>query len=169
MPGLYLLIYIERVPKDSTSLVKAVSIPLIIEAISITVTTPIITPMIVKNDRSLLARSVARASQRFSSMSLLNSFNALVRPLFLICSQSLDGVQSRCFPRRYDSRNYSHSAGCGQRAQDCQEREVGWENESSDRFAYHPCQKNADRTADCRQGDGFEQELFQDVGLARAE
>src|SRR2546423_8160063 len=74
MPGLYLLMYIERVPNDSTSLVNAVSIPLMIDAINITVTTPIITPMIVKNDRSLLARSVARANQRFSRISLRNSF-----------------------------------------------------------------------------------------------
>ena len=74
MPGLYLLMYIERVPKASTSLVNAVSIPLMIDAINITVTTPIITPMIVKNDRSLLARSVARANQRFSRISLRNSF-----------------------------------------------------------------------------------------------
>src|SRR5256885_309274 len=74
MPGLYLLMYIERVPKDSISLVNAVSMPLISAAISITVTTPMITPMIVRKERSLLARSVARANQRFSRMSLRNSF-----------------------------------------------------------------------------------------------
>src|SRR5438034_8688134 len=74
MPGLYLLMYIERVPNDSTSLVKAVSMPLIIEAMSITVTTPMITPITVRNERSLFARSVPRAIQRFSKMSDLNSF-----------------------------------------------------------------------------------------------
>src|SRR5437773_12500900 len=74
MPGLYLLMYIERVPNDSTSLVKAISMPLIIEAMSITVTTPMITPITVRNERSLLARKVPRAIQRFSKMSDLNSF-----------------------------------------------------------------------------------------------
>src|SRR5881296_1433971 len=74
MPGLYLLMYIERVPNDSTSLVKAVSIPLIIEAMSITVTTPMITPMTVRNERSLLARKVPSAIQRFSKMSERKSF-----------------------------------------------------------------------------------------------
>src|SRR5437764_5369091 len=74
MPGLNLLMYIDRVPNDSTSLVKAVSIPLIIEAMSITVTTPMITPTTVRNERSLFARSVPRAIQRFSKMSLRKSF-----------------------------------------------------------------------------------------------
>src|SRR5438128_1284494 len=80
MPGLYLLMYIERVPNDSTSLVKAVSIPLIIEAMSITVTTPMITPMTVRNDRSLLARKVPSAIQRFSNMSDLKSFISSLQP-----------------------------------------------------------------------------------------
>src|SRR4030095_6758620 len=74
MPGLNLLMYIERVPKDSTSLVNAVSIPLMIEAISITVTNPLITPMMVRNERILLARKVARANQRFSRISERNIF-----------------------------------------------------------------------------------------------
>src|SRR6185295_18592337 len=87
MPGLYLLIYIERVPNDSTSLVNAVSIPLIIEAINITVTTPIITPMIVRKDRILLARSVFRANQRFSRMSLLSSFIILIRLCFSLLAK----------------------------------------------------------------------------------
>src|SRR5437660_8621526 len=82
MPGLYLLMYIERVPNDSTSLVKAVSIPLIIEAISITVTTPMITPMTVRNERSLLARRVPSANQRFSKISLRNNFIVLY---FVLC------------------------------------------------------------------------------------
>src|SRR5437870_13567082 len=82
MPGLYLLMYIERVPNDSTSLVTAVSKPAITEAMSITVMTPIITPVTVREERSLLARNVARASQRFSIMSLRNSF---------ISFQSTDG------------------------------------------------------------------------------
>src|SRR5437879_5215976 len=73
MPGLYLLMYNERVPKDSTSLVTAVSTPAMNEAISMTVTTPIITPITVKNERSLLARSVPRAIQRFSRISDLRS------------------------------------------------------------------------------------------------
>src|SRR2546425_6799020 len=80
MPGLYLLMYIERVPKDSTSLVKAVSMPLIIEAMSITVTTPMITPMTVRNERSLFARSVPRAIQRFSKMSERKSFISSLQP-----------------------------------------------------------------------------------------
>ena len=74
IPGLNLLMYIERVPNDSTALVTAKSKPAMIEAISITVTTPMITPMTVRNDRNLLARSVARAIQRFSRMSDLNNF-----------------------------------------------------------------------------------------------
>src|SRR5215468_8312234 len=69
MPGLNLLMYIERVPNDSTSLVTAVSTPAMIEAISITVTTPMITPMTVRNERSLLARRVPKAIQRFSRIS----------------------------------------------------------------------------------------------------
>src|SRR2546427_3047294 len=80
MPGLYLLMYIERVPNDSTSLVKAVSMPLIIEAMSITVTTPMITPITVRNERSLLARKVPRAIQRFSKMSLRKSFISSLQP-----------------------------------------------------------------------------------------
>src|SRR6266700_1076741 len=80
MPGLYLLMYIERVPNDSTSLVKAVSMPLIIEAMSITVTTPMITPMTVRNERSLLARKVPRAIQRFSKISDLKSFIISLQP-----------------------------------------------------------------------------------------
>src|SRR2546425_11010667 len=80
MPGLYLLMYIERVPNDSTSLVKAVSMPLIIEAMSITVTTPMITPMTVRNERSLLARKVPRAIQRFSKMSERKSFIGSLAP-----------------------------------------------------------------------------------------
>src|SRR5207253_9253093 len=80
MPGSNLLIYIERVPNDSTSLVKAVSIPLIIDAISITVTTPMITPMIVRNERSLLARKVASANQRLSRMSDRKSFISSLQP-----------------------------------------------------------------------------------------
>src|SRR5260370_1018840 len=74
MPGLNFEMYIERVPKDSTSLVTAVSKPAITDAMSITVITPIITPVTVRNDRSLLARSVASASQRFSMVSDRNSF-----------------------------------------------------------------------------------------------
>src|SRR3989454_3622698 len=80
MPGLYLLMYIERVPNDSTSLVKAVSMPLIIEAMSITVTTPMITPITVRNERSLFARKVPRAIQRFSKMSLRKSFISSLQP-----------------------------------------------------------------------------------------
>src|SRR2546427_12135176 len=80
MPGLYLLMYIERVLNDLTALVKAVSMPLIIEAMSITVTTPMITPITVRNERSLLARKVPRAIQRFSKMSDLNSFISSLRP-----------------------------------------------------------------------------------------
>jgi hypothetical protein len=47
---------IERVPNDSTCFLTAISMPLIIEEISITVMTPIITPKMVKKERSLLAR-----------------------------------------------------------------------------------------------------------------
>src|SRR6267142_2849016 len=54
--------------------------PLMSEAISMTVITPMITPVTVRNERSLLARSVARANQRFSMMSLLNSFICIYPP-----------------------------------------------------------------------------------------
>src|SRR5213594_1416594 len=74
MAGLYLLMYIERVPNDSTSFVTAVSKPAITDAMSITVMTPIITPVTVRKERSLLARNVPRASHRFSIMSLRKSF-----------------------------------------------------------------------------------------------
>ena len=70
--------YIERVPNDSTSRVTAVSTPAMIDAISITVTTPMITPMTVRNERSLLARKVPSAIQRFSVMSERNSFMIVV-------------------------------------------------------------------------------------------
>src|SRR6185436_8889328 len=102
MPGLYLLIYIERVPNDSTSRVKAVSMPLMIEAISITVTTPMITPMIVRNERSLLSRSVARASHRFSRMSLLNSFmiSLLTHPLLALQSDQVAPLSTRARVRK---------------------------------------------------------------------
>src|SRR3954471_19277611 len=74
MPGLNLLMYIERGPNDSTSRVTAVPNPAMIEAISITVTTPIITPITVRNERSLLPRRVARAIHKFSKISLRKSF-----------------------------------------------------------------------------------------------
>src|SRR6266513_4198655 len=74
MPGLNLLINIERVPNDSTSFVTAVSKPAITDAMSITVMTPIITPVTVRKERSLLARNHPRASHRFSIRSLRKSF-----------------------------------------------------------------------------------------------
>ena len=52
--------------EDSTSFLTAVSMPLMIEAIAITVQTPITTPITVSNERSLFARSVASAIIRFS-------------------------------------------------------------------------------------------------------
>src|SRR2546423_5234689 len=81
MPGLYLLINTEGVPKDPTSFVTATSKPAMIEAISITVTTPIITPITVRNERSLFARKVASAIHKFSRMSDRKSFiaNSLIR------------------------------------------------------------------------------------------
>jgi hypothetical protein len=66
MPGSNLAMKIERVPKDSTSFLTAVSMPLMMEAIAITVQTPMTTPMTVRNERSLLERSVASAIFRFS-------------------------------------------------------------------------------------------------------
>src|SRR3954470_10851196 len=104
MPGLNLLMYIERVPNDSTSRVTAVSNPAMIEAISITVTTPMITPMTVRNERSLLPRRVARAIQRFSRISLRNSFIGTSS----ICAQGFDWIQPRRFPGREQA---GHHAG----------------------------------------------------------
>ena len=57
---------IERVPKDSTSFFTETSMPLMIEAINITVMTPITTPNTVRNERSLLPSSVDNAILRFS-------------------------------------------------------------------------------------------------------
>jgi hypothetical protein len=57
---------IERVPNDSTCFLTAVSMPLIIEEISITVMTPMITPKMVKNERSLFPRNVFSAIFKFS-------------------------------------------------------------------------------------------------------
>ena len=65
---------IDRVPNDSTSFRTAVSMPLIIEAIAITVQTPMTTPIMVKNERSLLARNVLSAIIRFSNISVRTSF-----------------------------------------------------------------------------------------------
>jgi len=66
MPGLNLLMKIERVPNDSISFLTETSIPLMIEAINITVMMPITTPNTVRNERSLLLRRVAMAILRFS-------------------------------------------------------------------------------------------------------
>src|SRR6185369_13160972 len=116
MPGLYLLMYIERVPKDSTSLVNAVSMPLMIEAISITVTTPMITPMMVRNERILLARKVASASQRFSRISERNIFIRDSCPQNLRLSlrtKRFNRIQTSRFPGRDNSGNDPHaSRGC---------------------------------------------------------
>jgi hypothetical protein len=54
------------VPYDSSSFFTAVSTPLMIDEMSITVITPIITPKTVKKERSLLLRKVASAIFRFS-------------------------------------------------------------------------------------------------------
>src|SRR5215831_8583655 len=134
MPGLNLLIYIERVPNDSTSLVTAVSTPAMIEAISITVTTPMITPMTVRNERSLLARRVPKAIQRFSRISERNIFitdlddwsasflgcNSVeqARTLALQSLQNLrfsaqrfNRIETRCFPGREQPGQNSKSTG----------------------------------------------------------
>jgi hypothetical protein len=54
------------VPNDSTCFSTATLMPLIIEEISMTVMTPIKTPKIVKKERSLLLRKVAKAIFTFS-------------------------------------------------------------------------------------------------------
>src|SRR3954471_4388769 len=99
IPGLNLLMYIERVPNDSTSLVTATSIPAIAEAITMTVQTPMMTPMMVRNERSLFPRNVARASHRFSEMSERSSFINSPLARSGISAQSLNRVKARAFPR----------------------------------------------------------------------
>ena len=106
MPGLNLLIKIEFVPYDSSSCFTAVSTPLMIEDINITVMTPIITPTTVRNERNLFARKVANAIFRFSKMSL--RINLM---FYSIRSQGLDGIQTRCLPRRKHARKYAHGPG----------------------------------------------------------
>ena len=66
MPGSNFAMKIERVPNDSISFFTCSSMPLMIDAMSMTVMTPIITPMTVRKDRSLLARRVCRPIAKFS-------------------------------------------------------------------------------------------------------
>ena len=66
MPGSNFEMMIERVPNDSTAFFTASSMPLMMEAIAITVQTPMTTPTTVSAERSLLARSVPNAIIRFS-------------------------------------------------------------------------------------------------------
>jgi hypothetical protein len=56
MPGSYFEMMMERVPNDSISFFTASSMPLMIEAIAITVHTPMMTPTTVSTERSLFAR-----------------------------------------------------------------------------------------------------------------
>src|SRR5688572_21286849 len=106
MPGLNLLIKIEFVPYDSSACFTAVSTPLMIEDINITVMTPIITPTTVRKERSLFARKVAKAIFRFSKLSLRINFMC-----YSIRSQSLNGIQTRCLPRRKHARKYADRPG----------------------------------------------------------
>ena len=115
MPALNFMMYIERVPNDSTSRVTAVSTPAIIEAISITVTTPMMTPMTVRNERSLFARRVPSAIQRFSVMSERNnfmnySFWSAPHSKSRLRAQCFDRIKPRCFPRGKESSQYAKPA-----------------------------------------------------------
>ena len=66
MPGSNFAMKMERVPNDSISFFTCSSMPLMIDEMSITEMTPIITPKTVRNERSLLPRSVPSAIIRFS-------------------------------------------------------------------------------------------------------
>src|SRR6266536_4624805 len=163
--------YIERVPKDSTSLVTAVSTPAMIEAINMTVTTPMITPITVRNDRNLFARKVFSAIQRFSRMSVRRMFicqSGRHTGTSYFRSQGFDRIESRRFPRRKYSRENSKSARDYQRQGDCSEREIRLKNKDGHYLPHDPGQKDPDRPSDCGHGGRFQQELLKDVVPARA-
>src|SRR5215813_2929056 len=95
--------YIDRVPNDSTSLVTATSMPAMAEAISITVTTPMMTPITVSAERNLFARRVFRAIQRFSRMSerknlMINLLGPGSHSQLRFCPQGFNWIQPRRLP-----------------------------------------------------------------------
>src|SRR5687768_8933436 len=91
---------IDRVPKALICSSNASPIPEMNDDMSITVITPTTTPMIVKNERSLLPRSVSNAILRFSR-NLLVAVNILIGP------QRFYRVQPGRLPRRKQSRENS--------------------------------------------------------------
>src|SRR5437588_2454498 len=135
-----------------------------IEAISITVTTPMITPMTVRNERSLLARKVPSAIQRFSVMSERKSFISL-----RLRAQRFNRIKSRCFPRRKQSRSGSC---CGRRAnadQNRDQRQIGLEENHGNDLADDPSHAHADDSANRREGNRLDEKLFHDIDSARAQ
>src|SRR3954469_23675485 len=169
IPGLNLLMYIERVPNDSTSLVTATSIPAIAEAMTMTVHTPMMTPMMVRNERSLFPRNVASASQRFSEMSERNSFINSPLARSGISAQSLNRVKTRGFPRRKQPGKNAGQRRDAQRQRNRADGKISLHEDLSHNLADDPCEKYSNRAANGGQGDRLGQELLQNIHAPGAE